>query len=388
MKLEVLSGDNLVASILGKETEMKKNIYPVIAAAIIAVLVSLACGFGSTAVEPTADTNPSGAGQPTASNKGPAPTQTQAATDCASSPPHDYTGPAPQAGTANLYGFLLWNSIPQSNLAIQACLDSNYKNECEEPIYAATSDNNGAFLIANLPPGEYDVVVHALSQEKWLDVKELTGDYHVGEVEADRCISTGNVNLIKFDLFQKSPANNARLSEARPVLTWDAYPDAAYYEIYWGSDEGQAVLVSERVNTNQVTSPVDVLSCKYAWDVTAFNAQSVPIAETEEYFYFYVEGQPISCYVVNTKPASNSTVPGANIVLSWDAHPLAVKYQVAMVMSSPTYKKIIDYVEVTEPRLALDVTLEPGDYYWNVYAIDQYGNTVAGDEGNTYLTVK
>ena len=367
---------------------MKRNIYPAILAAIIVFLVSLACGLGSTAVEPTTVSNSSGVEQPTVSSQGPAPTATERASDCASSPPHDYTGPAPQAGTANLYGLLLWNSIPQTDLEIQACLDSNYKNECEEPIYSATSDSNGAFLIANLPPGEYDVVVHALSQEKWLDVKDLTDDYHVGEVEADRCVSTGNINLIKFDLFQKTPANNARLSEARPVLTWDAYPDAAYYEIYWGSDEGQAVLVSERVNTNQITPPVDVLSCKYAWHVTAFNAQSVPIAETEEYFYFYVQDQPISCYVVNNLPTSNSTVSGANLVLSWDAHPLAVKYQVTMVMSSPTYKKIVDWVEVTEPRLALDVTLEAGDYYWNVYAIDQFGNIVAGDEGNTYLTVK
>jgi hypothetical protein len=367
---------------------MKKSFYLAIVAAIMVALVSLACGLGSVAVQPTADTNQSGGQQPSGSDQGQAPTATERASDCASSPPHDYTGPAPQAGTANLYGTLLWNSIPQPDLEIQACLDSNYKNECEEPIYSATSDNNGAFIIANLPPGEYDVVVHALGQQKWLDVKDLTDDYHVGEVEADRCVSTGNVNLIKFDLFQKSPANNARLSDARPVLTWDAYPDAAYYEIYWGSEEGKAVFVSERMNTNEATPPVDVLSCKYNWKVTAFNSQGVSIAETEEFFYFYVQDQPISCYVVNNLPASNSTVSGSSLVLSWDAHPLAVKYQVTMVMSSPSYEKIIDWVEVTEPRLVVDVTLKPGEYYWNVYAIDQYGDIVAGDEGNTYLTVK
>lgn len=368
---------------------MKRNIYHLIVAAIIIVFISLACGFGAQpAAEPGADANPSGADQPSVPDQDLAPAEPLAAADCASSPPHDYTGPAPLAGTANLYGLILWNGIPQPDLAVQACLDSNYKNECEEPIYPATSDSTGAFLIANLPPGDYDVVVQALGQEKWLDVKELTEDYHVGELEADKCVSTGNVNLIKYDLFQQSPANNSRLSEARPTLTWDAYPDAEYYEVYWGSNEGQAIFVSERMNTNQAVPPMDVLSCRYAWKVTAYNAHSVPIAETEEFFNFYVENQPISCYVVNNLPASNSTVSGANLVLSWDPHPLAATYEVSMVMSDPEYKKIIDYVEVTEPRLALDVTLEPGDYYWNIYAKDQFGNTVAGDEGNTYLTVK
>jgi len=42
---------------------------------------------------------------------------------------------------------------------------------------------------------------------------------------------------------------------------------------------------------------------------------------------------------------------------------------------------------VTEPQYALEVTLEPGDYYWNVYAKTSLGDTVAGDEGTRYLTV-
>jgi hypothetical protein len=283
---------------------------------------------------------------------------------------------------------LLWNNNPVPDLEIQACPDANYKNECEQPVFSATSDSGGAFIIADIPAGEYEVVVHAINQEKWLDVSDLTEDYSTMEIAADQCISTDNVNLIKYDLFQKSPANNAKLNEARPTLTWDAYPDAAYYELYWGAEEGRAIYGHERVDTNQITPQADIPTCRYSWKVTAFNSQSVAISETEEFFNFYVLNQPLSCYVVNNVPPSNSTISGKNLVLSWDAHPLADHYQISMVMSSPSYKKIIDYVEVTEPRYALEVTLEPGDYYWNVYAIDQFGDTVAGDEGNTYFTVK
>jgi hypothetical protein len=282
----------------------------------------------------------------------------------------------------------MWNGSPLSEHAIQICTDANYKHECETAVFSATSDSNGAFVITNIPPGDYEVLVHAIDQEKWLDARDLIEFFSTFEITADQCIAAGNINLIKYDLFQKTPGNNAKLSEARPTLTWDAYPDAKYYEVYWGAEEGQAIYGRERVDTNEIAPLADVPTCRYNWKVTAFNAQSIAIAKTEEFFGFYVISQPLSCYVVNNLPASNSTISGENLVLSWDAHPLADHYQISMVMSNPTYTKILDYIEVTEPRYALEVKLEPGEYYWNVYAKDQFGNTVAGDEGNTYFTVK
>ncbi len=370
---------------------MKGNRFFKSVVVVLIVLVSMSCALVSSVAEKQATEQPAGnapSANEQSSQPGTLPTKAPIATDCASAPPSDYSGPAPQAGTGNLYGQLQWNGTPLVDLAIQACADANYKNECELPIFAATSDSKGAFVITDIPPGEYEVVVHAIKQEKWLDVRDLTDDYSTVEVGVDQCLSAGNINLIKYDLFQKSPANNAKLSESRPVLTWDAYPDAAYYELYWGAEEGQAIYGHERVETNQVTPQADIANCRYSWKVAAFNAQSIAIAETEEFFNFYVVDQPLSCYVVNSQPPSNSVVSGKNLILSWDKHPLADHYQISMVMSKPDYKKILDYVEVTEPRYALEVTLEPGEYYWNVYAIDQFGNTVAGDEGNTYLTVK
>jgi len=370
---------------------MKRSTLLKAAFAALAIIVSLSCALVSPGTEKPAVEQPSGDVSPSNDQSSPPslePTEAQVQTDCASNPPSDYDGPAPQAGRSNLYGHLLWNSSPLQDLEIQACPDANYKNECEQPVYSTKSDASGAFIIADILPGEYEVVVHAINQEKWLDVRDLTEDYSTMEIAANLCISTGNINLIKYDLFQKSPPNNAKLSEARPVLTWDAYPDAAYYELYWGAEEGKAIYVHERVESNEATPQADVPTCRYSWKVTAFNAQAVAIAETEEFFSFYVLDQLLSCYVVNNQPASNSVVSRENLVLSWDPHPLADHYQISMVMSSPTYKKIIDYVEVAEPRYALEVILEPGDYYWNVYAIDQFGDTVAGDEGNTYLTVK
>ena len=158
--------------------------------------------------------------------------------------------------------------------------------------------------------------------------------------------------------------------------------------MYLAAEGVQAVYVDERVDTNQITPQEDLPVCMYNWRITAFNSQSVAIAETEEFYYFYILNQPLSCYIVNNVPVSKSTVSGENLVLSWDAHPLADHYKISMVMSDPTYTKILDYVEVTGTSYALEVTLAPGEYYWNVYGIDQFGETVAGDEGNTYLTVK
>ena len=371
---------------------MNKSTFLKTVTAILILLISLSCALiSSTTEKPTEgaapnanESSPSGA-EPTADS---APGEPQVSTDCASAPPSDYSGPAPKTGTGNLYGQLLWNGAAVPDLAIQACADANYKYECEQPIYSAISDSSGGFVIADIPPGEYEVVVHAISQEKWLDVSSLTEDYGATEIGSNQCISTGNINLIKFDLSQKSPANNAQVSEARPTLTWDAYPEAAYYELYWASDQAEPIFNHERVDTSEATPPVDVPTCQYNWKVIAFNAQSVAIAETEEFYYFYVLNQPLSCYIVGNTPASKSTVSGEGLVLSWDAHPLAAYYKIHMVRTDPSYEEILDYVQVTEPTYALEVNLGPGEYYWNIYAEDQFGNRVAGDEGNIYLTVK
>jgi len=365
---------------------MKRSVFLKVTAPVIVMLISLSCLFASQVVENPAGDEPSTVDQQQPSN--PEPTEPGVVKSCAEAPPQDYSGPAPQAGTGNLYGHLLWNSSPLASHIIQICTDANYKNECESAIFSATSDNDGAFVIANVPPGEYEVVVHAINQEKWLDVRDLTDDYSTVEIAADQCLAAGNIHLIKYDLFQKGPGNKAKLSEARPVLTWDAYPEAAYYEVYLAAEGVQAVYVDERVDTNQITPQEDLPVCMYNWRITAFNSQSVAIAETEEFYYFYILNQPLSCYIVNNVPVSKSTVSGENLVLSWDAHPLADHYKISMVMSDPTYTKILDYVEVTGTSYALEVTLAPGEYYWNVYGIDQFGETVAGDEGNTYLTVK
>ncbi len=350
------------------------------------LIVSLACEVGRQVIEDQNADEPSIIEPP--SSSGAATTEPEVDKSCAEAPPQDYSGPAPQAGAGNLYGHLMWNNSPLSNHGIQICTDANYKNECESTVFSATTDSSGAFVITNIPPGEYNVLVHAVEQEKWLDARELIEFFSTVEIKSDKCITTSNIHVIKYDLFQKSPGNNVKISEARPVLSWDAYPDAAYYEVYWGGEEGLGIYLDERTDTNQIAPQADVPTCRYSWKVTAFNSQSIAIAETEEFSSFYVTNQPLSCYVVNNVPVSNSTISGENLILSWDAHPLADHYQISMVMSSPTYTKILDYVEVTEPRYALDVKLEPGDYYWNIYAIDQFGDTVAGDEGNTYFTVK
>ncbi len=365
---------------------MKRNIFLKMAAMAVVTFLSLSCLVASQVAENQAGDNPPALEQPPSSN--PASTEPTLAKSCAEAPPQDYNGPAPEAGTGNLYGNLLWNGSPLPDHAIQACTDANYKYECESAVFSATTDSDGAFVIANIPPGEYQVVIHAINQEKWLDVRDLTDDYSDVEITANQCLAAGNIHLIKFDLFQKGPGNKAKLTDPRPVLTWDAYPDAAYYEVYMGADQGEAIFVQERTDTNQIAPQEDLPVCNYNWKVKAFNSQSVAIAETEDFFYFYILDQPLSCYIVNNVPASESTVSGKNLVLSWDPHPLADHYKVSMVMTDPTYTQILDYVEVTEPQYALEVTLEPGEYYWNVYAIDQFGNTVAGDEGNTYLTVK
>jgi hypothetical protein len=99
-----------------------------------------------------------------------------------------------------------------------------------------------------------------------------------------------------------------------------------------------------------------------------------------------VQDQPNSCYVTGLEPGNSATVDGANLVLTWDAHPLARSYHIALE-NADTYEKILDFVATDETSFALSEPLPAGHYRWYVSAENASGDYFAQSD-NYEFTVQ
>ena len=59
-------------------------------------------------------------------------------------------------------------------------------------------------------------------------------------------LTIGTQSILKFDLIQTSPGDDASIAEALPALTREAYLNADYYEVYLTPERGQAIFCRQR----------------------------------------------------------------------------------------------------------------------------------------------
>jgi hypothetical protein len=257
------------------------------------------------------------------------------------------------------------------------CEEFGMVSGCEGVNFSVSTDDNGYYLFLNIPPGEYALTTRAIDKENiWLYV---TAGLGIGAkkhlITADETLRIDDQSIYKFDLQQTSPADDGEISESQPTLTWDVYPDAAYYKVYLAPDNGKTIFSDDRVDTNQITPPEPLLGCKYSWKVEAYNADENKIAEHSSYSYFTVIDQPDTCYVPLISPKHRASLAAAGLTLSWEAHSLASYYRV--VIWDKDYKDQVDRVTTTETTFVVPITLEPGKYKWYITVYDQEDDEIA-----------
>jgi hypothetical protein len=272
---------------------------------------------------------------------------------------------APAAGKANAIGRVYWNGKPVAATDVKLCNDVGMVSGCEESGFSAKTDDQGNFALTNVTPGEYVIVIKVPQSDNWVYVTEGYGvNAHKIEFVADKTTTLEDQTLIRFDLKPLTPREGEQVSKARPTLTWEAYPDAASYEVYLSPENGQPF--SETVSEASYTPPADLLDCKFSWKIQANNAAGEEIAEFEEYVNFEVTGQAASCHLNLTAPADGAALSGSGIKLSWEAHPLADHYLV--YVTDKDYKNIIDGVEVTGTSYDIPDQMAAGEYQWYINA--------------------
>lgn len=334
---------------------------------VLLALLLLACSF--TSIETSVEREPLFPIEPTIP---PSPTPVP--------PPPSPTpaGPTPQAGTANVIGRLFWNSKPVVDVEVRLCEEVQFIGGCQGREFVTRTDAEGVYFFVHVLPGEYALVVHALDGDGWLYMSSGLLTARKYTVRANEVLSIADQHIYKSDLQLLNPADGGKVDDPQPTLSWQAYPEAAYYEIYLNPEHGKSIYTRQKVEATQITPPHKLMACKYTWKVEAFNSNRVKIAESRGYQTFYITAPQESCYIQVIEPLDGAQVAGKGLMLQWKPHETAFYYKLLMWKDETGNPKVLDFVQVRDTTYTLPETLKPGRYVWSIYAYDNFGEQIAG----------
>jgi hypothetical protein len=305
-----------------------KRITPLVLMVIVLFLAQLACsaaGFSisrdqssTSTPEAAVPVNPpvEGAVTQASGNTGEPSTPLPVQSGPPTPTPYVYQGPKPNAGLGGVYGRLRWNGQPVEGVQVKLCDEIKFIGGCQGAEYPTVTDANGAYIILNVPPGDYGLTYRALEADTWYFVTSGFLNTKNFEVKANQMVDVGDHHTVRLDVVILTPAEDERLTVARPVISWEPYPSAAYYALNLHSDRGGVLVSSMKLTDTSFALNRDLQSCGYSFNVEVYNSQGIMIAENDGWHSFAVGGFPQNCKLVALTPADGATVSANNITLT------------------------------------------------------------------------
>ncbi|HXT62393.1 MAG TPA: carboxypeptidase-like regulatory domain-containing protein [Pyrinomonadaceae bacterium] len=202
----------------------------------------------------------------------------------------------PAAGKSNVQGKVLFNSQPAPNIDVKLCEKFNqFLGGCQGQTFTAKTDDNGEYLIANVPPGIYEGLIAKVFNTPYY-VFATSG--FIGsakyELEADQTFFAPDSNLFKSDLKLLSPKAGAKIAPDNVELKWESYPDAAYYKFSINADSGSGAetnydYINKRVDGTSYVLDAPLKPGSYRITVNAYNGSDVKLAESPDDITFTVK---------------------------------------------------------------------------------------------------
>ncbi len=302
--------------------------------------------------------------------------------------PFIYQGPQPASGTGGVYGRLFWNGQPVEGIQVKLCDEIKFLGGCQGAEYPAITDASGVYTILNVPPGNYGLTYRAMDADNWYFVTSGALNAKDFEVATNEMVNVGDHHTVRLDLVILTPLKNERLSSiARPTISWEPYPSAAYYELTLQSDRGSVMISKMKLTDSNYTIDRDLQTCAYSFNIEVFNEQEIMIAENSGWHGFKVAGLPQSCNLVALTPANGATVSAKDITLTWQPHDWAAVYKLHMYNTKDYKQKILNFVEANTTSYTLTQNVPSGEYVWVVYAYDQFDEMIGfSDQFTLYVT--
>jgi len=200
----------------------------------------------------------------------------------------------PATGTGNVQGKVYYNSKPAENIEVKLCESfSRFGGGCGGKIFTAKTDKDGEYVIANVPPMQYQALL-ARVFETDSSIFATEGIAGIGaasyDVTPDKTIFVRTTHLFKSDLKTTNPKASASVSTKDLELKWTDYPDASYYKIsvYPNDHLVTAQYVNQRVDGTTFKIDKPLQKGAYRWKVEAYNGEDRKLSESADQITFTI----------------------------------------------------------------------------------------------------
>jgi hypothetical protein len=192
----------------------------------------------------------------------------------------------PAPGTGNVQGKVLYNGKPVEGIEVKLCETfSRFLGGCGGKIFAAQTDKDGDYVIANVEPKVYEgLIARVFDTDSYVFATSGIGGLSSTkyEVTADKTLFVSPTNLFKSDLKLTNPKAGAKVSANNLELKWTAYPDAAYYKfsIYPEDSSVTSPYINERIEATSFSIDKPLQKGTYRWQVEAYNGSDQKLSES------------------------------------------------------------------------------------------------------------
>jgi len=167
--------------------------------------------------------------------------------------------------------------------------------------------------------------------------------------------------------------------DPEPVLQWEAFPEAAQYQVLV-AEVGSAETAVDQTVTEPLlpVSPPLSKGTGYSWTVQAQDGNGRIIAEAQS--DFSVKDDLVVVWPVNGESVD------AQPILQWDSFPGVAQYHV-IVVDDDAFPPVVAFDQTTAAtQIEVTPALEPGSFSWTVQGADVNGQVLA--ELNSQFLVK
>jgi len=203
----------------------------------------------------------------------------------------------PASGTGNVQGKAYYNQQPAAAVDVKLCEKFNrYFGGCNGTTFTTKTDNQGEYLIKNVPPGIYEGLTVKVFDTNYF-VFATSGIVSAAKykIDADKTFFAPDTNLFKNNLKLLSPKAGSKIGGDNIEVKWDPYPEAAYYKlsIYADSSSGANTeydYINKRVDGLSYVLDKPLSSGSYTCTVEAFNGNDTKLSQSSDDIKFTVTG--------------------------------------------------------------------------------------------------
>jgi hypothetical protein len=203
----------------------------------------------------------------------------------------------PESGKGNVQGKVFYNEKPATAIEVKLCEKFNqYFGGCQGESFVTKTDNNGEYLIKNVPPRIYEgLIVKVFDTPYYVFATSGIVQTAKYKIEEDQTFFAPDTNLFKSNLKILSPKAGAKVDPGNIEVKWEAYPEAAYYKfgLYADSSSGAATdydYINKRVDGQSYVLEKPLSPGIYTCKVQAFNGNDIKLAESSSDIKFTVKG--------------------------------------------------------------------------------------------------